>query len=173
MIAQPPASHWIAGAPFEDAAGRPLEVRYPATGEVIARLNEATFAAIEHAVAAAAQGFAVWSTTAPAARARVLRRAADLIRADARALAELETLDTGKPISETEVADWPSGADALEWFAALAATLSGEATDLGGGASSSTPAASRSASASASAPGTIPPRSPAGRPRPPSPAATR
>jgi betaine-aldehyde dehydrogenase len=132
MNAQPPASHWIAGAPYEDAAGRPLEVRYPATGEVIARINEATFASIEAAVAAAAEGFAVWRATAPAARARVLRRAADLIRADARALAELETLDTGKPISETEVADWPSGADALEWFAALAATLSGEATDLGG-----------------------------------------
>jgi betaine-aldehyde dehydrogenase len=132
MKAQPPASHWIAGAPYEDAAGRPLEVRYPATGEVIARINEATFASIEAAVAAAAEGFAVWRATAPAARARVLRRAADLIRADARALAELETLDTGKPISETEVADWPSGADALEWFAALAATLSGEATDLGG-----------------------------------------
>ena len=175
MIAQPPASHWIAGAPFEDAAGRPLEVRYPATGEVIARLHEATFAAIEQAVAAAAQGFAVWSTTAPAARARVLRRAADLIRADARALAELETLDTGKPISETEAADWPSGADALEWFAALAATLSGEATDLAvrGAATSSTPAASLSASASASAPGTTRARSPAGRPRLPSPAATR
>ena len=132
MNAQPPASHWIAGAPFEDAAGRPLEVRYPATGEVIATLREATFAAIEQAVAAAAEGFAVWSTTAPAARARVLRRAADLIRADGPALAELETLDTGKPISETQVADWPSGADALEWFAALAATLSGEATGLGG-----------------------------------------
>ncbi len=132
MNAQPPASHWIAGAPFEDDAGRPLEVRYPATGEVIARINEATFAAIEHAVAAAGEGFAVWSTTAPAARARVLRRAADLIRADAEALAALETLDTGKPISETRVADWPSGADALEWFAALAATLAGEATGLGG-----------------------------------------
>lgn len=132
MNAQPAASHWIAGAPFEDAAGRPLEVRYPATGETIATLREATFAAIEQAVAAAAEGFAVWSTTAPAARARVLRRAADLIRADARALAELETLDTGKPISETEVADWPSGADALEWFASLAATLAGEAADLGG-----------------------------------------
>ena len=33
MRAQPPASHWIAGAPFDDAAGRPLAVRYPATGE--------------------------------------------------------------------------------------------------------------------------------------------
>ena len=38
MRAQPAASHWIAGAAFEDADGAPLEVRYPATGEVIARL---------------------------------------------------------------------------------------------------------------------------------------
>ena len=62
----------------------------------------------------------------------MLRRAADLIRARNRELSELETLDTGKPISETLVADWASGADALEWFAALAARLAGEAIDLGG-----------------------------------------
>ena len=62
----------------------------------------------------------------------MLRRAADLIRARNRELSELETLDTGKPLSETLVADWASGADALEWFAALAATLSGDAIDLGG-----------------------------------------
>ena len=62
----------------------------------------------------------------------MLRRAADLIRARNRELAELETLDTGKPLSETLVADWASGADALEWFAALAAALAGEAIDLGG-----------------------------------------
>ena len=62
----------------------------------------------------------------------MLRRAADLIRARNRELSELETLDTGKPLSETLVADWASGADALEWFAGLAAGLSGEAIDLGG-----------------------------------------
>ena len=132
MRAQPAASHWIAGAPFEDAAGAPLDVRYPATGEPIARLHEATPAVIDRALAAAADGFAAWSATPPAERARVLRRAADLIRARGRELAELETLDTGKPISETLVADWPSGADALEWFAGLAAALAGEAIDLGG-----------------------------------------
>ena len=132
MRAQPAASHWIAGAPFEDAAGAAFEVRYPATGETIARLHAATPAAIERAVAAAREGFAAWSATPPAARARVLRRAADLIRARGRELALLETLDTGKPLSETLVADWPSGADSLEWFAGLAAGLAGEAIDLGG-----------------------------------------
>jgi len=132
MRAQPAASHWIAGAPFEDTDGPPIEVRYPATGEAIARLHGATPAVVASAVAAAREGQAAWSATPPAQRARVLRRAADLIRARNRALSELETLDTGKPISETLVADWASGADALEWFASLAATLSGDATDLGG-----------------------------------------
>jgi betaine-aldehyde dehydrogenase len=132
MRAQPPASHWIAGAPFEDEAGTPLPVQYPATGEEIARLHEATPAVIARAVEAAAEGFAAWAATPPAARARVLRRAADIIRDRGEELAELETLDTGKPISETRVADWPSGADSLEWFGGLAAGLAGEAIDLGG-----------------------------------------
>ncbi len=132
MTAQPPASHWIGGAPFEDPSGAPLTVHYPATGETIAELHEATPAATDRAIAAAEEGFAAWSATPPAQRARVLRRAADIIRERNHALSELETLDTGKPISETLVADWASGADALEWFASLAATLSGEAADLGG-----------------------------------------
>ncbi len=46
-------------------------------------------------------------------------------------MARLETLDTGKPIQETLVADWPSGADALEWFAGLAPTVTGETIPLG------------------------------------------
>jgi betaine-aldehyde dehydrogenase len=46
-------------------------------------------------------------------------------------LARLETLDTGKPIQETLVADWPSGADSLEWFAGLAPTVTGETIPLG------------------------------------------
>ncbi len=159
MNAQPPASHWIAGAPFEDAAGRPLEVRYPATGEVIATLREATFAAIEQAVAAAAEGFAVWSTTAPAARARVLRRAADLIRADGPALAELETLDTGKPISETagrRLALRRRRPRMVRRPRRHPLGRGDRPRRRGGRRPRSTPAASRSASASASAPGTIP-----------------
>ena len=44
--------------------------------------------------------------------------------------ARLETLDTGKPIQETRVADWPSGADALEYFAGLAPTVTGETIPL-------------------------------------------
>jgi hypothetical protein len=47
MRAQPEASHWIGGMPVEDAAGVPLPVVYPATGEPIAALHEATEAVVE------------------------------------------------------------------------------------------------------------------------------
>ncbi len=67
----------------------------------------------------------------PVERARILRRAADMIRERNPELARLETLDTGKPIQETLVADWPSGADALEYFAGLAPTVTGETIPLG------------------------------------------
>jgi betaine-aldehyde dehydrogenase len=132
MRAQPKASHWIGGQPFEDTAGEAIDVVYPATGEPIAAVHEATPAVIDAAIAAASEGFARWRATPPAARARVMRRAADLIRERNRALSELETLDTGKPLSETLVADWASGADALEWFAGLAAGIGGETADFGG-----------------------------------------
>ncbi|MFN4130226.1 MAG: betaine-aldehyde dehydrogenase [Paracoccaceae bacterium] len=131
MKAQPTASHFIDGAYAEDTAGAVIEVIYPATGEVIARLHEATPALIDRALAAATRAQTAWAATRPVERARILRRAADLIRDRAEDLAQLETLDTGKPIQETRVADWPSGADALEYFAGLAPTVTGETIPLG------------------------------------------
>lgn len=131
MIAQPKASHFVDGAYVEDTAGAAIDVLYPATGAVIARLHEATPAVIEAALASAARAQAAWAATRPVERARILRRAADLIRDRGEELARLETLDTGKPIQETRVADWPSGADALEYFAGLAPTVTGETIPLG------------------------------------------
>jgi betaine-aldehyde dehydrogenase len=130
--AQPAASHHVGGTYVEDAAGAAFDVAYPATGETIARLHEATPEIVARAVSAAAAAFAEWRATPPAARGRVLRRAADIIRARNRELSELETLDTGKPLSETLVADWASGADCLEFFGGIAMGLRGEHVDLGG-----------------------------------------
>ena len=131
MKAQPKASHFIDGAYVEDSAGASFDVIYPATGAVIARLHEATPALIDRALASATRAQAAWAATRPVDRARILRRASDLIRDRAEELAQLETLDTGKPIQETRVADWPSGADALEYFAGLAPTVTGETIPLG------------------------------------------
>ncbi len=131
MKAQPKASHFVDGAWLEDTAGAAIEVIYPATGEVIARLHEATEAVIEAALTSATRAQAAWGNMRPVERARILQRAAALIRERGRALALLETLDTGKPLQETLVADWPSGADALEYFAGLAPAVTGETMPLG------------------------------------------
>jgi betaine-aldehyde dehydrogenase len=131
MKAQPVASHFVDGAYLEDTAGAPIEVIYPGTGAVIARLHEATPAVIEAALAAAQRAQVQWAAIKPMERARILRRAAALILERNPELARLETLDTGKPLQETLVADWPSGADAIEWFAALAPTVGGQTIPLG------------------------------------------
>lgn len=131
MNAQPKASHFVNGTYVEDTAGAPIEVIYPATGEVIAVVHEATPAVIEAALAGAKAAQAAWAVTRPVERARILRRAADIIRERNPALARLETLDTGKPLQETLVADWPSGADCLEYFAGLVPSITGETIPLG------------------------------------------
>jgi betaine-aldehyde dehydrogenase len=132
MKAQPHASHFIDGAYVEDTAGTVIESIYPATGEVIARLHAATPEIVEQAVASAKRAQKEWAAFSPAQRGRVLKKAADIIRERNRELAELETLDTGKPIQETIVADPASGADSLEFFGGIIATaLNGQQIPLG------------------------------------------
>ncbi|KZL19524.1 NAD/NADP-dependent betaine aldehyde dehydrogenase [Pseudovibrio axinellae] len=132
LRAQPSGSHFIGGTYVEDTTGEEILSLYPATQEVIARVHSATPSIVDKAVSAARAGFAIWRSTAPSERSRVLRKAADLMRERNRELSELETLDTGKPLQETLVADAASGAEALEYFASVAATTNGEHIDLGG-----------------------------------------
>ena len=133
MRAQPKASHFINGRYVEDVEGDVIECIYAANGEVLARLHEATDAVVEAALAAAKAAQPAWAALTGTERGRILRRAADMIRAENRALSELETLDTGKPLQETLVADATSGADALEYFGGLAGSLTGEHIPLPGG----------------------------------------
>lgn len=132
QTAQPRASHYINGAYVEDTSGPLMEVIYPADGSKIAALHGATPALVEQAIAAAQAALPAWRALTGTERGRILRRAADLIRARNRELSELETLDTGKPLQETLVADAMSGADALEFFGGLAGSLTGEHINLGG-----------------------------------------
>ena len=103
----------------------------PATGEILAEIEQASAVDIERAVEAAKAGFKVWSAMTGAERGRILRKTADILRARNAEIAEIETRDTGKPIQETIAVDVLSGADALEYFAGIAATLTGEQVDLG------------------------------------------
>ena len=137
MRAQPPASHFVGGAYVEDHAGDAFSSIYPATAETIATLHAATPKIIAQAVETATLAQKQWAQTPGAARGRILRRAAELMREKNRELSELETLDTGKPLQETLVADAASGADCLEYFGALAADLTGQHIDLGAPANGS------------------------------------
>jgi betaine-aldehyde dehydrogenase len=103
----------------------------PATGEIIGYVSAAGGPQINAAVATAKRAQVVWASMSGAERGRILRRTADILRSRNAQLAELETLDTGKPIQETSVVDVASGADCFEYFAGIAQTLSGEHLDLG------------------------------------------
>jgi betaine-aldehyde dehydrogenase len=137
-VAAAPASN-KEGAPartqgFAPAAGEKFASINPATGEVLGYVTAAGSAQVNAAVRAAQKAQAGWGAMTGTERARVLRRAADILRSRNQELAELETRDTGKPIQETRVVDVASGADCFEYFAGLAQSLSGEHIDLGTGA---------------------------------------
>tara|TARA_R100001369_G_scaffold4792_11_gene13513 strand:- start:7186 stop:8637 length:1452 start_codon:yes stop_codon:yes gene_type:complete len=131
MQTQPKASHFINGEYVEDTNGTPIEVIYPATGEVIATVYAATPEIVDKAITAARKAQRAWAGMTGTERGRILRRAADIMRERNHDLSILETYDTGKPYQETSVADATSGADALEYFGGLAASLTGEHIQLG------------------------------------------
>ncbi|MDD9978447.1 MAG: betaine-aldehyde dehydrogenase [Boseongicola sp.] len=133
MRAQPTASHFVNGRYVEDTAGDPFECVYAANGEVVAKLHEATDAIVNEALEAAKAAQPAWAAMSGTERGRILRRAADIMRERNHDLSVIETLDTGKPLQETLVADATSGADALEYFGGLAGTLTGEHFQLAGG----------------------------------------
>ena len=103
----------------------------PATGTVIAEIRIDGASEVDAAVTAARIAQRAWAAMTGTERGRILKRAADLLRARNDELALLETRDTGKPIQETRAVDVASGADCLEYYGGLAATIAGEHLDLG------------------------------------------
>ena len=99
---------------------------YPATGETIAKIEPATADMLDDAVACAAAAQRSWAAYEPLARARILHRAAALMREANAELAQLEVMDVGKLYAEAETADVPSGTDAFDFFAAAITTQSGD-----------------------------------------------
>jgi len=126
MITQPTASHFIDGEYVEDSSGTPINIIYPATGEIIGKVYSATPAIIERAIESGTKAKKAWARLSGTERGRVLNRAASIIRERNYDLSVLETYDTGKPISETLYADATSAADALEYFGGLAGSITGE-----------------------------------------------
>ena len=90
---------FIDGAWVDAGSGETFDTIDPATGDVTAQIAKASPADVDNAVAAARSAFddGRWSGMIPAQRAAILSKIADLIEANIDELAELETLDQGKP----------------------------------------------------------------------------
>ncbi|KUL89026.1 hypothetical protein ZTR_05958 [Talaromyces verruculosus] len=104
----------------------------PATGAHIADIHEASHADVDKAIQSAERAFPSWSATPPIQRARILQKAAQLLREQNDEIATAESHDTGKAFAETSVVDVATGADVLEYFANLVGGggLNGETTQL-------------------------------------------
>lgn len=104
----------------------------PSTAKPVCTIHSSSPASVDSAVSAAKAAFPSWSSTPPIERSRVLLKAVALLRARNDELATIETIDTGKPFSETSTVDIVTGADVLEYFANLVASggLNGEAFRL-------------------------------------------
>src|SRR5947207_3096594 len=89
------------------ASGKTFETVNPATEEVIARVAEGDAADVERAVAAARRAFdeGPWGKMTATERGRLMYKLADLIEANKKELAALETLDNGKPLGDSLKAD--------------------------------------------------------------------
>jgi succinate-semialdehyde dehydrogenase/glutarate-semialdehyde dehydrogenase len=124
---------WIGGKPVPAGDGGRFDVLDPATGAVLASVADGTvddaIAAVDAAESAAAQ----WAATAPRERSEILRRAFDLMTAQADALARLITLENGKALADArgEVA---YAAEFFRWYAEEAVRASGQVMTAPSGA---------------------------------------
>ena len=121
---------YIGGRSFDATSGQTFQSINPANGEVLAEVQSASKADVDTAVAAAQQGQRVWAAMTAMQRSRILRHAVEILRVRNEELALLETLDTGKAISETRYVDIVTGADVLEYYAGLIPALEGQQIPL-------------------------------------------
>jgi phenylacetaldehyde dehydrogenase len=118
----------LIGGQWVDAlSGKTLESLNPATGEVLAEIAAGEAADVDLAVAAARAAFEdpAWRGMTGAARARLLWKLADLMESALDELAELETLDQGKPMWIGKFAEIPGGIEQFRYFAGEATRLEG------------------------------------------------
>jgi aldehyde dehydrogenase (NAD+) len=117
----------IDGKRVPAASGRYFETRDPSTEEVIALVAEADAADVDAAVRSARAAFeGAWGQMRPADRGLALLRLADLIRRDQEELVQLESLDSGKPVSAVQRQDLPSVIDTLVYYAGWADKITGQ-----------------------------------------------
>lgn len=116
---------YIHGQRVDATSGKTFQTINPTNGQVLAEVQIASQADVDRAVQSAAEGQKVWAAMTAMERSRILRRAVDILRERNDDLAHLETLDTGKALSETTTVDIVTGADVLEYYAGLATAIEG------------------------------------------------
>ncbi|CAK7200904.1 hypothetical protein SEUCBS139899_003604 [Sporothrix eucalyptigena] len=116
------------GKPQPGASPSSFASIFPGTNRPLAQIHTSSSNAVNAAIASAQKAFPGWSATTPIERSRILLRAVALLRSRNDELARVETLDSGKPYSETSTVDVVTGADVLEYYAGLIASggLNGE-----------------------------------------------
>lgn len=122
-----PRTMLIGGKWVEAVSGKTFDTYNPATGEVLARVAEADKPDIDLAVKAARKAFesGPWPDMTPAERGRLLWKLAELIDEHHEELAELETLDNGKPLFFSRIVDVPTASDAFRYYAGWATKVEG------------------------------------------------
>src|SRR3954451_16512036 len=122
-----PGRLFVGGQWREAADGARTEVLDPSRGAVVTTVAEAGAADVDAAVRSAREAFdgGAWSGLSGRERGRILHRVAELIRENADELAQLESLDVGKPISLCHAVDVTNAANDYEHFAALAHSRDG------------------------------------------------
>src|SRR6202021_3503111 len=114
---------WVDGAKKFDTVN-------PATGEVLTQIAAASSADVDRAVEAARRALedrnGPWRKMSASERGRLIWKLADLLEKNIDEVAELETLDNGKPILESRYVDLPMGIDVLGYYAGLATKIHGE-----------------------------------------------
>lgn len=114
-------------------AGQFFSSGNPATGEDLGTVADANAEDVDRAVRAAHAAFPAWRATAPLQRAKLLREAAQRLRAAAEGLALLDAADCGNPV-RAMLGDVQSSAAALDFFAGLVTEMKGETIPMGPGA---------------------------------------
>ncbi|HLJ86263.1 MAG TPA: aldehyde dehydrogenase family protein [Candidatus Angelobacter sp.] len=115
---------WVEGS------GKVFDTVNPATGEVLTQVSSATEKDVDRAVSTARKAFedlgGAWRKMSASERGKVLWRIGDLVEKNIDELAELETLDNGKPIFESRYVDMPMVADVFRYYAGWATKVHGE-----------------------------------------------
>jgi phenylacetaldehyde dehydrogenase len=127
-----PRKLFINGQWVEAASGKTFQTPNPATGETLANVAEGDSEDIDRAVRAARKAFddGPWGRITPSERGRIIWRIGDLILAHAEELAQLESLDNGKPYAVALGADVPLAADLFHYMAGWATKIEGNSINI-------------------------------------------